>query len=77
MENFLERLPFGCVLENYGSKGGPIQVPGRKNVGTELLEQRVFNLGPTNQVVRGPVGIEEFGSGQNFPQTLAEGAFAG
>jgi hypothetical protein len=50
---------------------------GRKNVGAKLLAQRFLNLVAINQIVRRLVGIEEFGSGQNFPQTLAEGAFAG
>jgi hypothetical protein len=78
MENFFERLPFDGVVENYRSKSGPIQVAaGRKNTRTELAEQLLFNFVAINQIVCRLVGVEEFGSGQNFPKTVAKGAFAG
>ena len=78
MENVFERPFFGGVLENYRPKSRPIQVPTwGKNASGELLEQGFFDFIKTRQIVRGLVGIEEFRGGQNLPQTLAEGAFAG
>ncbi|HJT46416.1 MAG TPA: hypothetical protein VJ721_09125 [Chthoniobacterales bacterium] len=76
MENIFERLPFGGVLENYGPKRRPIQVPAwRKNGVRELVNQLSLNLLETDQSMGSLVGVEKSGAGQDLAQTLAESAF--
>jgi hypothetical protein len=77
VEYFFEHAPFGNVLEDYRSKRCPIQAAvGKKNSDAEFLSQLLLHLLNIDKVVRGLVGIEEFGIRKNLAETLTKSALA-
>src|SRR5437870_9894549 len=77
MENLFERAFLGGVLKDYRAKHVPIQVPvAGKDFQAELPEQLLFDLFKIDKLMRGLVGVEKFGVGENLAKTLAESALA-
>ena len=78
MENLFERASFRSVAKYYGSKFVSIQVPtGRKNPGSKFVTNFFFNLRvKLDKLMRGLIGIEKFGRGNELAQTLAKAGLA-
>jgi hypothetical protein len=77
MENFFERAFLSRVLEDYRAKRGPIQVAiAGKNAKAKNIEQLLFDLIKIDKLACNLVGIEKFGVGKDFPETLTESALA-
>ena len=74
VENLFERAFFCCVSKDYGAKLLSIQVAfDRKNTGSKLLADFVFNLRvKIDELVRNLIRVEKFGCGHDLAQTFAK-----